>query len=457
MKRKLKRRQFFILFIDVCLMFLSLVLALILRDGKLPPLAKLEVHFEYFLMIFLGWILVFYTFGLYRIDLRFDDFTYMKRLGISLLIVGMGTGLFFYILPNASIAPKTVLLLTIVIFGIALWTWRYLYGRIWAKNRKQRVGVGFIGYAGEVRQIIDTLNLQTPIGYDARFIVDLENKVEANSYDFLVQHDYSDLRDLVERTGSDLVILAHEQSLPPEVIRTLYGLLNIRVRFTSLSDFYELILRRVPIGAINETWFLENIDLKRQLPYEAFKRIIDLLLSALFCLVLIVLFPFIAVLIILGSPGPVFFVQTRVGRFGKPFTMIKFRTMREGGNHHTPTLADDDRITRFGRFLRASRLDELPQVINILKGDMSFIGPRPERPEYARLLAEAIPYYQQRHLVKPGVTGWDQVSGAYHSPSVEDTKIKLQYDLYYLKNISFSLDFSIFFKTILTILQRTGR
>jgi lipopolysaccharide/colanic/teichoic acid biosynthesis glycosyltransferase len=137
--------------------------------------------------------------------------------------------------------------------------------------------------------------------------------------------------------------------------------------------------------------------------------------------------------------------------------MMKFRTMRVDGNHQGPTDKDDTRITRLGRLFRKSRLDEIPQLLNVLAGDMSFVGPRPERPELARQLERDVPYYKQRLLVKPGVTGWDQVSGEYHSPSRADTFKKLQADLYYVKNLSLSLDMSILFKTVFTVLRASGR
>ncbi len=164
----------------------------------------------------------------------------------------------------------------------------------------------------------------------------------------------------------------------------------------------------------------------------------------------------IALGITLSSRGPVLFRQERLGKGGKLFRILKFRTMKVDGNDFAPTAEKDPRVTGFGGFLRRLRLDEIPQLVNILVGEMSFVGPRPERPELAVDLERSIPYYRQRLLVKPGITGWDQVSGEYHSPSVEDTYKKLQYDLYYVKNMSILLDISVFFKTIMTMLGRKG-
>lgn len=148
--------------------------------------------------------------------------------------------------------------------------------------------------------------------------------------------------------------------------------------------------------------------------------------------------------------------QTRIGKNDVHFVIYKFRTMRCGSDE-LPTEIDDKRITRFGSFLRKSRLDETPQVINVLKGEMSFIGPRPERPELVKVLEKQIPYYNERMLIKPGITGWDQTSNEYHSASYEDTLEKLQYDLYYIKNRSAFLDINIFLRTINTVLSRKGR
>ena len=136
--------------------------------------------------------------------------------------------------------------------------------------------------------------------------------------------------------------------------------------------------------------------------------------------------------------------------------MIKFRTMSEDGNNRNPTTLNDRRVTTFGSFLRKTRIDEIPQVINVLIGDMSFVGPRAERPEIVSLLEKEIPFYRERMLVKPGLTGWDQISGEYHSPSQEDTIKKLQYDLFYIKNRSIYLDLSIILKTVATVLSRSG-
>jgi len=254
-----------------------------------------------------------------------------------------------------------------------------------------------------------------------------------------------------------IVVMADEKELSEQARGALFSLISLPARFVRLPEFYETVFQKVPVGSINDLWFLENIDLRSKKPYEAVKRGLDIILSLAGLLVCLPFFPFFAAAICLGSRGPAFFKQTRLGKSGRPFVMRKFRTMRTDFNDFSPTGKKDARITRFGGFLRKTRIDELPQMFNILRGEMSIVGPRPERPELAQDLERSIPFYRQRLLVKPGVTGWDQVSGEYHSPSVEDTYKKLQYDLYYVKNLSPLLDIAILLKTVMTVLMREGR
>jgi lipopolysaccharide/colanic/teichoic acid biosynthesis glycosyltransferase len=201
---------------------------------------------------------------------------------------------------------------------------------------------------------------------------------------------------------------------------------------------------------------VRNINYKVKAVYALFKRWVDVALALALLALSLPFWPLIVLAIHCESPGPALFRQKRLGYLGKEFTIWKFRTMRAAEDHLVPTVVRDPRVTKLGNFLRKSRIDEIPQIINVLRGEMSFIGPRPERPELVIELERVIPHYRQRLLVKPGLSGWDQVSGEYHSPSVEDTHKKLQYDLYYIKNMSLFLDLSIFFKTIVTVFRQAG-
>jgi len=208
--------------------------------------------------------------------------------------------------------------------------------------------------------------------------------------------------------------------------------------------------------SINEFEFLKNINLRSRKIYFLFKQTVDVILALMLFTISLPFWSLIILLIKIESYGPVFSKQKCIGYLEQPFTSIKFRTMRISDNTQEPTINDDSRVTKFGKFLHRTRINEIPQFLNIIKSDMSFIGPRPEQPELILKLEAEVPFYRLRLLVKPGISGWDQVSGEYHSPSKEDTYKKLQYDLYYIKNMSFFLDVSIFFKTLVTVIKRKG-
>nr|HOP41267.1 TIGR03013 family PEP-CTERM/XrtA system glycosyltransferase [Geobacteraceae bacterium] len=224
--------------------------------------------------------------------------------------------------------------------------------------------------------------------------------------------------------------------------------------------FYEQLTGKLLLENITPGWFVFSNGFKLTHTIRFCKKIIDKILATIGLIITFPLFPLIAVAVKISSPGPVFFKQVRTGLHEKQFLLYKFRTMRsdaEAGTGAVWAQDNDPRVTSIGKFLRKSRLDELPQLYNVLKGDMSFIGPRPERPEFVETLKQQIPYYSHRHFVKPGITGWAQIKYPYGA-SVEDAVEKLRYDLYYIKNLSITLDLLIFFETIKVILfSRGGR
>ena len=241
----------------------------------------------------------------------------------------------------------------------------------------------------------------------------------------------------------------------PEIATKLYPLLPQGIRFFDLSTFYEIFFKEIPISATSEIWFLENFHSSQKYLYDYLKRLIDIVFAFVFGLISLIFYPFIILGILISSPGPIFYRQKRVGKDGKEFILTKFRTMIVGAEKNGPVWSskNDPRVTAFGRFLRASHFDELPQLWNILKGEMSLVGPRPERPEFVKELNEKISHYHLRHLVKPGLTGWAQINYPYGA-SVEDALKKLHFDLYYIKNRSLFLDISIILKTINIFLRQ---
>lgn len=222
----------------------------------------------------------------------------------------------------------------------------------------------------------------------------------------------------------------------------------------------ELLLGRVPLELASKDKWLNRLGTIRSLNrgYASFKRSFDLLFSLLLGLVLLPVFPVIALAIKLDSPGSVFYSQTRVGLGGRTFRIYKFRTMRSDAERHGAVWAQvgDARITRVGKFMRLTRFDELPQIWNVIKGDMTVVGPRPERPEFTETLVLEIPGYELRHTVKPGLTGWAQVCYRYTS-SIRDTKAKVEYDLYYVKHLSLRMDLQILLRTVKVVFGLQGR
>ena len=230
------------------------------------------------------------------------------------------------------------------------------------------------------------------------------------------------------------------------------------IEVVDAPTFYEIVQGKLMLEEMTPSWIIFSSGFRRNALISIYKRFIDILLSVVGLLITLPFFPFIALAIKLESPGPLFFKQVRVGSGEKPFVLYKFRSMCQDAERNGAVWAakNDARVTRVGKFLRNSRIDELPQLYNVLKGDMSFIGPRPERPEFVENLKKDIYYYSKRHTIKPGLTGWAQVRYPYGA-TVEDAIEKLRYDLYYIKNLSFILDTQILFETVKVVLFGRGR
>jgi len=271
--------------------------------------------------------------------------------------------------------------------------------------------------------------------------------------------DPSQLSSILKKHRISVVVMDNLSRDSKKLINNLYQHLGEKLEFVSLDRFYETIAKRISLETIDQFWFLENLQEGKKRLYDFGKRIVDIMVATTGLVLGIILIPFISILILITNGGPIFFTQTRMGKNGKTFRAIKFRTMIRDAEKHGPQLAkeNDNRVTKLGKLLRMTRLDEIPQLFNIFRGEMSFVGPRPERPEFVEQLEQYIPFYRERLLVKPGLTGWDQISGEYHSASKEDSLKKLQYDLYYIKNRSLFLDVSIILKTIKTVLSAVGR
>ncbi len=288
----------------------------------------------------------------------------------------------------------------------------------------------------------------------------LMHSLEASGIDYSFNHqtEICDQRSDIGGLGAVVILTEHSPTENEQRILLKYRLKGLPIY--SLSDFCESMLFLVPVQEINNDWFIKaqgftmlhsNIALR-------IKRMLDVFLALILLSLSLPVTLITAALVKISSPGPILFSQTRVGMNGVSFKIFKFRTMQENAESEGAVWAkqNDTRITAIGHFLRKSRIDELPQCWNILLGDMSLIGPRPERPEFTSSLAVDIPYYDLRHVVKPGLTGWAQVCYPYGA-STEDSLKKLQFDLYYIKNYSLMLDLNILLRTVFVTVRRQGR
>src|SRR5207302_2360025 len=237
-------------------------------------------------------------------------------------------------------------------------------------------------------------------------------------------------------------------------------LLKLRINGVLIEEAGSLLQRltgKLHLDGLHPSSFIYSEGFRVKPSQQIARRIVSTLTAAVGLLLFLPFFPFVVLMVRLSSPGPIFFRQTRVGLGGRNFSVYKFRTMRIDAEAAGAKWAtkDDPRVTRVGMFMRKTRLDEVPQLWNVLRGDMGFVGPRPERPEFVKWLSEQIPYYNLRHIVRPGQTGWAQVRYQYGA-TLEETKQKLEFDLYYIKHMSVSLDLMIVFETVKTIVLRKG-
>lgn len=447
---------------DIVSFFIGFVISIALRNLAFPTLAQITKDINHFIVVFILWIVVNYIIGLYDLDGRAEKRQIRRFIeaGIAALILGIT---FFYVSPERKITPKTILILNVLLgFGVSF-VWHLLYHRLIGK-KALTVNLLIIGTSPEAQEIIDILKHNPEKGYRVVAIVDPEHALKSADLPGLdLYHNLSALRPAITTHKVNMVIVASEFKNEPETLIELYQLLFWPVQVMHLASFYETLTGRIPPSTFSESWFLENLAHKEQPVYDKIRRIFDYLVTIILGVLFVITLPVVALVIKVSSKGPVLYKQKRVGRYGNLFTIYKFRTMYaqasdENADPHAPlfTIKNDERVTSVGTFLRKTRIDELPQVVNLLKGDLTLIGPRPERPEIVQKLEEKMPYYSLRHITKPGITGWAAINQHY-TDTLETSLQKLQYDLYYIKNRSFILDLSILLRTVNVVIRLMGQ
>ncbi len=342
-------------------------------------------------------------------------------------------------------------LLGLIILTVTLFCWRGLYGWM-LKQPFLRERVYVLGTGERAERLVRGLRQRSALGIE---IVGWTGNIAG---ELTRESVASDLVSLARGEGVHRVIVAMPDRRGTLPVEELLDLRLGGVKVEEATSWLEKIYGRIEVENLNPSWLIFAEGFRFSTFFRMLRRLLNFSTAFIAVVLSLPLLPFIALAVKLGSPGPALYRQKRVGRGGKHFYCYKFRTMRQDAEADTgATWATDDdpRITRVGKFLRASRLDEIPQLWCVLKGDMHFVGPRPERPEFVEWLSQEVPYYGVRHMVRPGITGWAQVQYKYGN-TVEDAREKLQYDLFYIKNASIGLDMLIMFETIKIVLLGRG-
>lgn len=419
---------------DILAFVLALWLTLFVRYRQ-PPSGELFFnHLTPFSFIFLIWLISFVIADLYQ-----RPFSILgQRLSVAILntqainsIIALA---FFYFIPYFGITPKITLFIDLLFTYILIFVWRrYLANKLIYRRRGRII---FLCQGKEVDEVKKEI-------------------ISSNLYEVI---DSDDIRSPEDMTGALVVIDPHDDN-SKDLFQSYYQLIFHGVSFVSIYNLYEELFNRIPVSLLKERWFVENISNQPKPFYDFFKRVIDLIVSLTLGILSLVFYPFVWLALTIEGGDGIFSIQERVGQNNLPIKIFKFRTMRFANDRGEWNSGVKNEVTRVGRFLRKTRIDELPQLWNVVRGDISLIGPRPEFPAAVKFYSEQIPYYDARHLIKPGLSGWAQIYGEHphHETNIELTKNKLSYDLYYVKHRNLWLDIFVVLRTIKTLLSMMGK
>jgi len=449
--RLVPRREYIILLAgDILVFVVALWLTLFFRHFTFPVPEVFLQHLLPFSLLFVVWVAIFFLAGLYGKHTRLFRSRLPAAIFYTQVINVIIAALFFFFVPIFGIAPKTILVLYLLISFVLIFWWRV--GLVPTSRAVRRLEGILIASGADAQALAEEIASDARYPFSFSYVVDTKNSpshevirqacgmVGEEKVNFLVA-DFSD-----KAVAAALPIVYDAAFNKP------------RFAFVDAADLYQEVFDRVPLSLITYQWVLESIGSSRA--YDFLKRIIDIFFAFIVGIISLIAYPFVALAIKLDDGGPIFITQERIGRFQRKIRIIKFRSMsgNDEGNYgkkgHS-ALA----VTRVGKWLRLLRIDELPQIWNVLSGDLSLVGPRPELPKLASQYSARIPYYNARHLVSPGLSGWAQVKHdqhPHHGADMVETKTKLSYDLYYLKHRSLLLDIYIILQTVKIIFTARG-
>lgn len=422
-----KTKRTILLLGDLALLYFSLLFALTARNARIPSLFNFRRHLIPFSVAFLIWLLVFYAHRFYDASLFNQEISYFESLTKSFFLNTTLGLAWFYLLPympliETVVAPKTVLILTSIAAITFVHVWRNIFFPLFGEGRTSSV----LLLGKDIKEQTRAFCEQSPF---LNFTTKTTPKEEIFK-------------------NSDQVVFSKSKEEKEKLLQKIpEGLLNQK-QIQTQAEFYESTAQKFPYFLKDESEILAELSSTPKRIYDLTKRLADLTVALILGLLFSPLFLPIALFIKLEDRGPIFYTQPRIGRYQKEFSLYKFRTMSPG--------EENENITIIGKFLRITHLDELPQIINIIKGDMAFVGPRPEQPHLVEKYQAAESSYKLRHLVKPGLTGWAQIHYLY-GDTVEKNLKKLEYDLYYIKHRSFAFDLAITLKTASIVLGTKGQ
>ncbi len=443
---------------DVVVFFVALWLTLLVRYVDLPSSVLIESHFGPFLILSGVWLFSFYVGGLYDKHTVFlKSLLFSRILNIQFMNI-LIAALLFIIIPF-GIAPKTNLFIYLLIsIGLITWWRLYLFNYFSPKNQQKAI---LMADGIEAIELVDEINNNARYNYSFARLIDSTTALNTPQFE-------EKLLALIEKEKIQIIVANPHSPYLEKILPQLFdhAFINFKGTFLDFYKVYEDTFDRVPLSALRYDWFLAHVSQSKSLIYDVAKRVVDIVGSIALGLFLLIVLPIVYVAEKLeGKQSGFFMWQNRMGQFTKPLRVLKLQTMTRNDAASSTWKHEDAKmgntITRVGKVLQKTSLDEFPQIWNILRGEMSLIGPRNDIEGLGQRLAEQIPYYKIRYFVKPGVTGWAQTNQRYQGTniqpqSLEESQLRFSYDLYYVKNRSFTLDVAIALKTIKTLLSRFG-
>jgi exopolysaccharide biosynthesis polyprenyl glycosylphosphotransferase len=451
-----------LLFGDLVMAFVALAGALYfwsLRDPNLDFGAQFLSRVPgWFYLLPFGWIILMAD--LYDPHRAANWRLTVRGIGVAAMVGLVVYSLVYLLSPKGSLPRQGVAAYLVLVSALTL-VWRLVYIRLVSDPTFMR-RVLIVGAGGQAQTLVRAYrDIWPPPFYLVGLIDDDPGKIGRRVEGFPILASSDNLLELVEKEYVSDLIVAIQGEIRGSTFQTLLDVQEKGLDILRMPPVYEELLGRIPIQHLETDWVIRSFvdEARTRGLYDLGKRALDIVGALLGLGLFVILFPLIAPAILLGSGRPIFYTQVRLGRGAHPHKIFKYRTMHndaEPDGHARPAEKNDPRVTWVGRFLRGTRLDELPQFLNVLRGEMSIVGPRSERPELVRHYERQVPFYRSRLLVKPGLTGWAQVNFGY-AATVEDTVTKLEYDLYYIKHRSVGLDLLIMLRTIGTVVRFRGR